>query len=143
MNKIAGEMLQAELKSLEYQQKNTFKSPHRESIDHMLEEFHGTLSKNTAASALALKEVLGEIRMEAVVDDLRPEDIIDPGYSASQNSGMTQVGPSAPPRKDGGCTPFRSYYVAHTKVQTLALLDEKYKGSNWLQWRRGRDSNPR
>ncbi len=29
------------------------------------------------------------------------------------------------------------------KIQTLALLDERHKGSNWLQWRRGRDSNPR
>ena len=116
-----GEILQTELKSLEYQEKNTFKSPPREWIDHMLEEFRGTLSKNTTASALALKGVLGEVWMEAVVDDLRPEDIIDPGYSPSDDSGMTKGKP---------------YYVAHTKIQTLALLDEKYKGSNWYQWRR-------
>jgi hypothetical protein len=25
---------------------------------------------------------------------------------------------------------FKPYYVAHTKIQTLALLDEQYKGSN-------------
>ncbi|MCK4786551.1 MAG: hypothetical protein KAV87_22520, partial [Desulfobacteraceae bacterium] len=29
-------------------------------------------------------------------------------------------------------TEFKPYYVAHTKIQTLALLDDKYKGSNWL-----------
>ena len=27
----------------------------------------------------------------------------------------------------------RSYYVAHTSIQTLALLDEETNGSNWLQ----------
>jgi len=26
---------------------------------------------------------------------------------------------------------FKPYYVAHTKIRTLALLDDKYKGSNW------------
>ncbi len=35
---------------------------------------------------------------------------------------------------------FKPYYIAYTKIQTLALLDDKYKGSNWLHWRRGRDS---
>ena len=51
-------------------------------------------------------------------------------------------GPSAP-RNDGEETPFKPYYVAHTKIRTLALLDEEHKGSNWYHWRRGRDSNPR
>ena len=37
----------------------------------------------------------------------------------------------------------KSYYIAHSNIQTLALLDEKTKGSNWLHWRRERDSNPR
>jgi len=168
-----GEILQNELKSLEYQEKNTFKSPPTEWIDHRLEEFYETLSENTTASALALKEVLGEVRMEAVVDGVfSPEYIIN---------GVASSGPSAPPRNDGGngdstrvssprkdggngdstrvssprkdggngdstrvssprsdggCTPFRPYYVAHTKIQTLALLDERHKGSNWYHWRR-------
>ena len=34
---------------------------------------------------------------------------------------------------------FKPYYVAHTKVQTLALLEEQDKGSNWCQWWRCRD----
>ena len=38
---------------------------------------------------------------------------------------------------------FKPYYVAHTKIRTLALLDEEQKGSNWYQWRKERDSNPR
>jgi hypothetical protein len=32
---------------------------------------------------------------------------------------------------------FKPYYIAHTKIQTLALLDDEYKGSNWYHWRRG------
>ncbi|MHB1337171.1 MAG: hypothetical protein ACYCXQ_14650 [Candidatus Humimicrobiaceae bacterium] len=27
------------------------------------------------------------------------------------------------------------FYLTHTKIQTLALLDDKYKGSNWYHWR--------
>ncbi len=27
------------------------------------------------------------------------------------------------------------FIFAHTKIRILALLDEKYKGSNWLYWR--------
>jgi len=76
---------------------------------------------------LALKGVLGEIKMEPVTEgEFDPDSIIggmDPGYLPSANSGMTE-------RK------FRSYYVAHTKIQTLALLDERHKGSNWYHWRR-------
>lgn len=30
---------------------------------------------------------------------------------------------------------FKPYYAAHTKIQSLALLDEKYKGSNWRHLR--------
>ena len=37
---------------------------------------------------------------------------------------------------------FKPYYVAHTKIQTLALLDRD-KGSNWSHWWRRRVSNPR
>jgi len=28
---------------------------------------------------------------------------------------------------------FKPYYIAHTKIQTLALLDDRDKGSNWSQ----------
>ena len=38
---------------------------------------------------------------------------------------------------------FKPYYVAHTKIETLALLDEENKGSNWYQWRGRWDLNPR
>lgn len=38
---------------------------------------------------------------------------------------------------------FKPYYVAHTKIQTLALLNEKDKGSNWYYWGERGDSNPR
>jgi len=31
---------------------------------------------------------------------------------------------------------FKPYYVAHTKINTLALLDDRDKGANWYQWRR-------
>ncbi len=125
-----GEVLQAELKSLEYQQKNTFKSPPKEWIDHRLEKFHETLSKKTTAAALALKGVLGPIKLEPVIDEeFDPEAIIDEDSRFRGN--------------DRGGNKFKPYYVAHTKIQTLALLDERHKGSNWYQWRRGEDSNPR
>jgi len=71
-----------------------------------------SISFSTTASALALKKVLGQIQLEPVVEEeMDPQSIID---SAK----------------------FKPYYIAHTKIQTLALLDEKYKGSNWYQWRR-------
>ena len=38
---------------------------------------------------------------------------------------------------------FKPYYVAHTKIQTLTLLDEEHKGSNWYHWRKEQDSNLR
>ncbi len=37
---------------------------------------------------------------------------------------------------------YKPYYRAHTKVQTLALLDKRHTGSNWLHLRRVRDLNP-
>jgi len=35
---------------------------------------------------------------------------------------------------------FKPYYVAHTKIQTLALLDSREKGSNWSRWWRRPDT---
>ncbi len=29
---------------------------------------------------------------------------------------------------------FKPYYAAHTKIQTLARLEEKDQGSNWFKW---------
>ena len=117
-----GENLKEELGSLEFQRQNTFKSPPKEWIDYRLDRFHETLSKNTTSSALALKEVLGPIQMEAVSD--REEDY----YDLEIASPLDKLGA----RNDRG---FKPYYIAHTKIQTLALLDQRYKGSNWLQWR--------
>ena len=37
--------------------------------------------------------------------------------------------------RNGNGKEFKPYYIAHTKIQTLVLLDDKYKGSNWVQWR--------
>ncbi len=120
-----GEELKTDMGTLEFQKKDAFKAPPKEWINHRLEHLRETLNKNTTASALALKELLGDTYLEPVLENgLRPEDIIKGSEIAS--------GPSAP-RNDGG---FKPYYVAHTKIQTLALLDEEHKGSNWYVWRR-------
>lgn len=71
-----------------------------------MEKLHQTLEKNTTASALALRDLLGNIRLELV-------------------EGIACVG------KDSASKRPKPFYVAHKKVKTLALLDEQYKGSNW------------
>ena len=135
-----GDMLECEVKSLEFQRGHAFKSPPKEWVDNRLERFYETLEKNTTASALALKGVLGEIRMEAVTEEVfDPETIIrggDPSTRPSASLRMTRGEASDSLRMT------KPYYVAHTKIQTLALLDDENKGSNWYQWRRRRDSNP-
>ncbi len=113
--------LKEEIKSLEFQKQNAFQSPPKEWIDHRLDDLHETLNKNTVSSALVLKGILGTIQLEPVSDE--ESDF----YYIISN----------------GEKKFKPYYIAHTKIQTLALLDDKYKSSNWLHWRRGRDSNPR
>jgi len=80
---------------------------------------HETLGKNTCASALALKNILGTIQLEPISEEK------DDFYKIMM----------------GG--EFKPYYVAHTKIQTLTLLDSKEKGSNWSHWWRRRESNPR
>ena len=104
-----GEKLKGEMQGLEFQKKNAFKAPPKEWIEHRLENLKETLDKNTKASALALKDLLGEIELEAV-----------PGECVVKNGNLIER---------------KGYYVAHTNIQTLALLDES-KGSNWLQWRK-------
>jgi len=119
-----GDALKQEIASLEFQKQNTFKPPPREWISHRLEKLHETLSKNTASSAHALKELLGPIQLEPIADE-------DSDFYGIINAGIASS--ASPPRND---EKFKPYYVAHTKIQTLALLDEEYKGSNWLHWRR-------
>ena len=112
--------LRQEVGSLEFQKENSFKAPPKEWINHRLENLRETLNKNTVSSSLALKELMGPISLEPVLD--KEKDF----YRLFE----------------GKDRDFKPYYVAHTKIRTLALLDEEQKGSNWYQWRRGRDSNP-
>ena len=135
------ENLNNELKSLEFQKQNMFKSPPREWIDHRLHKFYETLGGNTTASALALKEVLGPIKLEPVSEEgFDPDSIINGIASAPSGSRNDGEGDSPTARKlvvpGGNDKTFKPYYAAHTKIQTLALLDEKHKGSNWYHWRR-------
>ena len=105
---------------LEFQKENTFQTPPKEWIDRGLENLHETLGKNTVSSALALKEILATVQLEPVSDEESDfYEIIDTGEKRS-----------------------KPCYIAHTEIQTLALLDDEHKGSNWLHWRRDWDSNP-
>ncbi len=104
-----GDRLKSEMEGLDYQRKSAFKAPPREWIDFRLEKLHETLNKNTKASALALRDLLGSIEMEPV-----------PGECLVENGKLIEV---------------RGYYVAHTEIDTLALLEET-KGSNWLRCRK-------
>ena len=114
------EELTQEIGSLEFQKANSFKAPPKEWINYRLENLRETLNKNTVSSALALKELLGPISLEPVLT--KENDF----YRLSEGNEKN----------------FKPYCVAHSKIRTLALLDEEKKGSNWLHWRRGRDSNP-
>jgi len=105
--------IKQEVDSLEFQKENSFKTPPKEWIDHRLENLRDTLNKNTVSSALALKELLGSIALEPVL---------------TKDADFYQL-------FEGNEKDFRPYYVAHSKIRTLALLDDERKGSNWLQWR--------
>ncbi len=108
------EELGGEIEALEYQRTNRFKAPPREWVEHRLAELHGTLSRNTAASAGALKELLGTVRLEPVSD---------------QESDLSWI--------VNGEKRFKPYYLAHLRTQTLALLTSRDKGSTSLQmWTR-------
>lgn len=74
------------------------------------------MDKNTKISAMALKELLGTIEMEAI-----------PGECVIENDQLIQR---------------RAYYVARSNIHTLGLL-EKTQGANSLRCRKKRDSNPR
>ena len=109
--------LQGEIKALDFQRTNAFKAPPKEWIKFRLEKFQETLNKNTKASALALKDLLGTIELEPV----RSDPIVENGNLIEQ----------------------KPFYIAHSNIETLALLDEKHKGTNWYLLRRKWDSNPR
>ena len=113
------ENLGEEVKSLEFQKQNTFKTPPEEWIKDRLDTLCQTLSKDTCSSALALKPLLGTIQLEPV---------------SEENEDFYNI--------INGEKRFKPYYVAHTKIQTLALIDDKDKGSNWSRWWRCGESNP-
>jgi site-specific DNA recombinase len=113
--------LKHENESLEFQNNNNFKAPPTEWLKNRLEGFSDTLNKGTVLSAQALKELLGPVSLEPVLSKEADFYHLFEGHE-----------------KD-----FKPYYVAHTKIETLALLDDEHKGSNWYQWRRRRDSNSR
>ncbi len=110
------EKIKDEMQGLEFQRKTAFKAPPKEWIEHRLDNFYETLGKNTQISALALKDLLGTIEMEA-----------SPGECAVENGQLIQI---------------RAYYTAYSNIDSLALLDEA-KGSTSLRCRRRWDSNPR
>jgi len=107
------EELTQEIGSLEFQKENSFKTPPKEWINHRLESLRETLNKNTVSSALALKELLGPISLEPI---LTKENDFYQLFNGDEKN-------------------FKPYCVAHSKIRTLALLDEEKKGSNWLHWR--------
>ncbi len=127
--------LKQEVESLEFQKENSFKAPPKEWINHRLENLRETLNKNTVFSSIALKELLAPINLEPV---LTKENDFYQLFSGDERN-------------------FKPYYVAHTKIQTLALLDEKQNSgtvpsgdspcgtnsSNWYHWRKEQDSNLR
>jgi len=103
------EKLSSEMKALDFQKNNAFKAPLKEWIDNKLEKLHEILDPNTKASALALKELLGTIDLEPVQSD----PIVENGRIIEQ----------------------KPHYRASSNIETLALLDNEHKGSNWLKWR--------
>jgi len=64
-------------------------------------------------TALALKELLGTVVLEPVC--------------SKEDDHYRLFG--------GDDRDFNPFYVAHTKIRTLALLDEGNQGANWLHWR--------
>jgi len=49
---------------------------------------------------------------------------------------LTRKGPSKEWIENENLIKEKSYYVTHRKIRTFAFLDDKTKGSNWLQMRR-------
>ncbi len=106
---LGGVKSNIEMQSSKHQKMNVFKAIPKEWIKPELKIFFNTLNKNPKAVALALKNLLGTIELEPV----QGECVVENGEIIEN----------------------RSYYVAHTSIQTLALLEEETKGVNWLKWR--------
>jgi len=104
--------LKEEITSMEYQRANAFTVPPGEWINHKLSHLRDLLNQNTSLSAEALRKLLGPIDLEPVL--------------TRESCGCRVI------NEDN----FKPYYVAHTKIRTLALLDDEHQGSNWLHWRR-------
>ncbi len=115
-----GEGLRQDIQGLETQGSRTFEPPPKEWITHRLEQLRDTLHQNVGAAAQALKELLGTIHLDPITDQEA-----DP-YHVMAEEGYT----------------FKPYYVAHTKINTLALLD-KHQGANWSKWWRRPESHRR
>ena len=113
---------------MEFQKQNVFKAPPKEWVKHRLENLHEALNKNTTSSALTLKDMLGIIKLEPISEE--NEDY----YGITGNEkGLDKSSPYT----------FHPYYIAHTKIQTLVLLDDREKGANWSRWWRRSESNRR
>lgn len=97
--------LKYDMQALEFQKSNAFKAPPKEWIEFRLENLFETLNKNTKQSALALKDLFGTIELEPV-----------PGECVIECGKLIQN---------------RAYYLAHSSIETLALLDQEYKSTNW------------
>jgi len=112
--------LQQDITGLEAQGSRTFEPPPKEWITLRLERLRETLHQNVGAAAQALKELLGTVRLEPITDQAA-----DP-YHVMAEEGYT----------------FKPYYVAHTNINTLALLNE-HQGAKWSNWWRRRELHPR
>ncbi|MFC1590404.1 recombinase family protein [Candidatus Omnitrophota bacterium] len=144
---VKSEDLGEEINSLEFQKRNTFKAPPKEWIKDRLENLHETLDKDTCSSALALKDLLGTIQLEPISEE--GEDfygLMDESFMPPHPNPLPQNSIHAKSGYFGGegifKGAFKPYYIAHTKIQTLALLDDRYKGANWSRWWSRRESNP-
>lgn len=89
--------------------------------DHVKMEMLISKPNGEIVQNLPLKELLSPISLEPV---LNPDNDFYSVVNAQEGR-------------------FKPYYLAHIKTKTLALLDERNKGSNWFQWRGRWDSNPR
>ena len=113
------EQLKAEIESFKYQIEQNFKAPPKEWIKYRIDRLTDTLNRNTVASGLALKALLGSVTLEPIL-------------SKENDFYKLFMGQD----KD-----FKPFYVAHTEIATLALLDEEHAGASWYHWRRVQDSN--
>ncbi len=102
--------LKYDMQALEFQRSNAFKAPAKEWVEFRLENLFETLNKNTKALALALKYLFGTIELEAI-----------PGECVIECGNLIQN---------------RAHYMAHSTIDSLALLDQEYKGTNWLLFRK-------